>query len=133
MGIQALASNPMKPGKGAPGLVDAPVDVGGVTIRPGNWLFADEGGWALGEVCRQAAALVLPPPLNRLPVRPQLWSCPIHAPACPALQTASWCPPSSCRCPARRRRRSWLLTTLPSDRCSPAPWSLGQFYYILPV
>ncbi|EFN59956.1 hypothetical protein CHLNCDRAFT_133045 [Chlorella variabilis] len=44
VGIQALASNPMKPGKGAPGLVDAPVDVGGVTIRPGNWLFADEDG-----------------------------------------------------------------------------------------
>lgn len=44
IGVKALASNPMKPGKSQPaGLRDVPVVIGGTVIRPGDWVYSDDG------------------------------------------------------------------------------------------
>lgn len=44
IGVKALASNPMKPGKSQPvGLRDVPVVIGGTVIQPGYWLYSDDG------------------------------------------------------------------------------------------
>jgi regulator of ribonuclease activity A len=39
----ALDSHPLKPGKKHVGQRDVPVTFAGVTIHPGDWLYADEG------------------------------------------------------------------------------------------
>ncbi|WP_439888442.1 ribonuclease E activity regulator RraA [Pseudomonas sp. MBLB4123] len=44
LGIQALASHPMKTDKRGIGDVDVPVTFGGVTFRPGEYLYADNNG-----------------------------------------------------------------------------------------
>ncbi|KAL4447559.1 hypothetical protein ABPG75_004778 [Micractinium tetrahymenae] len=44
IGLLALGSHPMKPGKGPAGQRDVPVVVGGVAISPGDYLYADEDG-----------------------------------------------------------------------------------------
>ena len=44
IGIKALGSVPVKSAKLGRGEVDVPVTVGGVTIRPGDWLCADADG-----------------------------------------------------------------------------------------
>jgi regulator of ribonuclease activity A len=44
IGIKALASNPLKPGKRDLGRRDVPVVVCGVTIHPGDWIYADPDG-----------------------------------------------------------------------------------------
>lgn len=44
IGLLALGSHPMKPGKGPVGQRDVPVVVGGVAISPGDYLYADEDG-----------------------------------------------------------------------------------------
>lgn len=44
VGIMALDSHPLKPGKRDMGRRDVPVVVGGVTIQPGDYLYADEDG-----------------------------------------------------------------------------------------
>ncbi|KAL4434675.1 hypothetical protein ABPG77_002798 [Micractinium sp. CCAP 211/92] len=44
IGLMALDSHPMKPGKGPAGQRGVPVVVGGVAIRPGDYLYADEDG-----------------------------------------------------------------------------------------
>ncbi len=44
VGIMALDSHPLKPGKRDMGQRDVPVVVGGVTINPGDYLYADEDG-----------------------------------------------------------------------------------------
>lgn len=44
VGIMALDSHPLKPGKRDMGQRDVPVVVGGVTIQPGDYLYADEDG-----------------------------------------------------------------------------------------
>lgn len=44
VGIKALASNPMKPGKTEIGQRDVPVIVCGVTIYPNDWIYADADG-----------------------------------------------------------------------------------------
>lgn len=45
IGVKALASNPMKPGKSQPvGLRDVPVVIGGTVIQPGYWLYSDDDG-----------------------------------------------------------------------------------------
>ena len=44
VGIKALAANPLKPGKRDMGQRDVPVCVCGVTINPGDWLYADTDG-----------------------------------------------------------------------------------------
>jgi len=50
VGIMALESNPLKPGKRDFGLRDVPVVLGGVTINPGDWLYADEDGIIVSSV-----------------------------------------------------------------------------------
>ena len=40
----ALEAHPLKPGKRDMGQRDVPVVVGGVTVSPGDYLYADEDG-----------------------------------------------------------------------------------------
>jgi regulator of ribonuclease activity A len=44
LGVKALGTNPRPSGKEANGEVDVPVAFGGVTFRPGAFLYADEDG-----------------------------------------------------------------------------------------
>lgn len=44
VGILALALMPMPSDRKAPGQVDLPLQVHGVWVRPGEWLYADEDG-----------------------------------------------------------------------------------------
>ncbi|SFN35615.1 ribonuclease E activity regulator RraA [Dokdonella immobilis] len=44
IGVQALASHPMKTEKRGLGDVDLPVTFAGVTFLPGEWLYADTNG-----------------------------------------------------------------------------------------
>ena len=44
LGIKALGSNPRKSGKTGEGERDVPVEFGGVTFRPGEFLYSDEDG-----------------------------------------------------------------------------------------
>lgn len=44
LGIMALGTNPRKSAKLAIGTVDVPVSFGDVTIRPGDWVYADDDG-----------------------------------------------------------------------------------------
>lgn len=44
IGVFALATHPQKTQKKNQGDVDIPVTFGGVTFRPGEWLYADEDG-----------------------------------------------------------------------------------------
>ncbi|WP_395700831.1 ribonuclease E activity regulator RraA [Aquabacterium sp.] len=44
VGIRALALMPLPTERRAPGQVDVPVQVQGVWIRPGDWLYADADG-----------------------------------------------------------------------------------------
>ncbi len=50
LGIRALASNPLPTEKRNHGQPDVPVHIQGVTIRPGEWLYADEDGIVVGSV-----------------------------------------------------------------------------------
>ena len=50
VGIRALGSMPMPPRKNHVGLVDVPVQVQGVTVRPGDWLYADADGIVISDV-----------------------------------------------------------------------------------
>ena len=43
-GAKALGVNPAKSSKKGEGTVDAPVEFGGVTFRPGAWIYCDEDG-----------------------------------------------------------------------------------------
>jgi regulator of ribonuclease activity A len=43
-GVKALGSNPVKSSKHGAGQIDVPVTFGGVTFRPGEWLYSDEDG-----------------------------------------------------------------------------------------
>ena len=49
LGILALASIPMPPEKRAQGQSDVPVQVQGVWVRPGDWLYADADGVVLSS------------------------------------------------------------------------------------
>jgi regulator of ribonuclease activity A len=49
LGIKALGSNPRKSGKNSLGQVDVPVEFGGATFRPGNWLYSDEDGIVVSD------------------------------------------------------------------------------------
>ena len=51
VGIKALDSHPLKPGKRDAGQRDVPVVVGGVSISPGDYLYADEGELICVCVC----------------------------------------------------------------------------------
>lgn len=44
VGVLALAANPVKPGKNGFGEVDVVVRFGGVTFKPGEYVYADEDG-----------------------------------------------------------------------------------------
>ncbi|MEO7129396.1 MAG: ribonuclease E activity regulator RraA [Rhodoferax sp.] len=44
VGIRALATIPMPPEKHGEGQRDVPVQIQGVWVRPGDWLYADEDG-----------------------------------------------------------------------------------------
>jgi len=44
VGIKALAAMPLPTDRRNQGLRDVPVSVQGVTVRPGEWLYADEDG-----------------------------------------------------------------------------------------
>lgn len=44
IGIKALGTNPRKSGKSGAGTVDVPVEIGGVTVRPGRVVHSDEDG-----------------------------------------------------------------------------------------
>ena len=44
IGIKALASNPRPSGKAGAGEIDVPVEIGGITIRPGAQLASDDDG-----------------------------------------------------------------------------------------
>lgn len=44
VGLMALAPIPMPSDRKAPGLVDVPLQIEGVRVRPGDWLHADEDG-----------------------------------------------------------------------------------------
>lgn len=47
IGLRALGSNPLTSGKTGAGDLDVPVEFGGATFRPGDWLAADEDGLVL--------------------------------------------------------------------------------------
>ncbi len=49
LGIKALGSNPWKSGKTGSGQADVPVRFGGVTFRPGDWLYSDEDGIVVSD------------------------------------------------------------------------------------
>jgi regulator of ribonuclease activity A len=44
LGVQALASHPMKTDRRDLGEVDVPVSFAGVSIAPGDWIYADANG-----------------------------------------------------------------------------------------
>lgn len=49
IGLKALGSNPLRPTKTGAGLIDAPVEFGGVTFRPGHWVYSDEDGIVISD------------------------------------------------------------------------------------
>ena len=49
VGIRALASMPMPTEKRQEGQRDVPVQVQGVWVRPGDWLYADEDGIVVAD------------------------------------------------------------------------------------
>lgn len=49
LGVKAIATCPMKTDKQGQGLRDVPVEFGGLVIRPGQWLAADEDGVVLAD------------------------------------------------------------------------------------
>lgn len=44
LGVRALAVHPRRPAKRGEGLRDVPVTFLGVTVRPGDWIYADADG-----------------------------------------------------------------------------------------
>ncbi len=44
VGIRALGSMPLPTEKRSPGQIDLPVQIQGVWVRPGDWLYVDEDG-----------------------------------------------------------------------------------------
>lgn len=54
IGVKALNTNPLKSVKKGEGDRDVPVTFAGVTVRPGDYLYADEDGIVLSEVALDA-------------------------------------------------------------------------------
>lgn len=44
IGVKALGTHPLKSSKRDPGMRDVPVVFGGVTFRPGDYVYADKDG-----------------------------------------------------------------------------------------
>jgi regulator of ribonuclease activity A len=55
VGIKALASHPKKSQKNDGGTYDVPLTFGGVTVQPGDWLYADEDGVVISETALSIA------------------------------------------------------------------------------
>ncbi len=55
VGIKALASHPKKSQKNDGGTYDVPLTFGGVTVQPGDWLYADEDGVVISETALSLA------------------------------------------------------------------------------
>ncbi len=51
IGVQALASHPMKTEKRGLGDVDVPVTFAGLTFKPNAWLYADANGIVISDQC----------------------------------------------------------------------------------
>jgi regulator of ribonuclease activity A len=49
VGIRALASVPMPTEKKNQGLTDVPVQIQGVWVHPGDWLYADADGMVVSD------------------------------------------------------------------------------------
>lgn len=54
LGVQALGSHPRRSHKRGEGTRDIAVDIAGVSVRPGQWLYADNNGIVIAD---QALAL----------------------------------------------------------------------------
>jgi len=48
-GVKALGSNPRKSMKNGVGELDVAVSFGGISVRPGNWVYSDEDGIVVAE------------------------------------------------------------------------------------
>jgi RraA family protein len=44
LGVKALGTYPLKSAKRDVGLADVPVTIAGVTVEPGDWVYADKDG-----------------------------------------------------------------------------------------
>ena len=44
LGVKALGTYPLKSSKRDPGLADVPITIAGVTVCPGDWVYADKDG-----------------------------------------------------------------------------------------
>lgn len=57
LGVKALATYPLKSAKRDKGLRDVPVSFAGVTVKPGDWVYADKArragclGWWEEDGC----------------------------------------------------------------------------------
>ncbi|MGA1598601.1 MAG: ribonuclease E activity regulator RraA [bacterium] len=49
LGVWALGTNPRKSIKRGRGEVEVEIELGGVALRPGDWLYADEDGIVIAE------------------------------------------------------------------------------------
>ena len=49
IGIRALGAHPMRTAKLGTGEVDVPVQIGGVFVRPGDWVYADDDGIVISD------------------------------------------------------------------------------------
>ena len=50
LGVRALGTHPCKSGKAGRGERNLPVHFGGVSFRPGDWVYADEDGIVVSDV-----------------------------------------------------------------------------------
>lgn len=48
IGVKAIAPHPVKSSKRDPGMREVPVTFAGVTVRPGDWIYADMDGMLVG-------------------------------------------------------------------------------------
>lgn len=49
IGVVALGTNPMKSNKNGDGDTGISVSFAGITIRPGQYVYADEDGWLVSD------------------------------------------------------------------------------------
>ena len=84
LGVKALNTYPLKSAKRDKGLRDVPVSFAGVTVKPGDWVYADKasqtggtgGRRRVGPVAAtpQGSRVEVAGPLIRLPLR-RPWPC----------------------------------------------------------
>ena len=56
LGIKALGTNPQKSSKTGHGVVNGPIEIGGVWIAPGQTVHSDEDGIVVSHPARRRAA-----------------------------------------------------------------------------